>query len=118
LRTASRLDRGHPFAAAPFAPRGHIATLAVTRDAAWTATTPELAFDPAPNGTCDLLAALLLGHLLTGLATEQALERWVGGLFGVLEAAARRRLREMPLAAAQDVFVKPPVEVVLERLGD
>jgi pyridoxine kinase len=103
--------------AAPFAPRGHIATLAVTRDAAWTATTPELTLDPAPNGTGDLLAALLLGHILAGLDTEQALARAVGGLFAVLAAAHRDRLREMPIVAAQDAFVAPSATVAVERLG-
>ncbi len=108
--------------AAPLAPAGQISTMAVARDAIWLATTPELVFDHTahgrvPNGTGDLLAALLLGHLLAGLAIEDALERSVSGLFGILEAAAREGVREMPLVAAQEALISPQARVLMRRLA-
>jgi pyridoxine kinase len=41
-----------------------------------------------PNGAGDLLAGLLLGHLLDGLGLEAALEASLAGLDGVLAASA------------------------------
>ena len=103
--------------APPFVASGQIGTLAVAPKSAFLATTPELSFDPAPNGTGDLLAALFLGHFLAGLGTEQALEQAVAGLFSVLEAAARDGLREMPLVAAQEALAAPPASVTIRRLA-
>lgn len=102
---------------APFVADGHIGTLAVARDGVWLASTPNLLFERAPNGTGDLLAALLLGHILSGLGTEHALQVAVSSLFGVLEAAARGGLREMPLVAAQDVLVRPSTLAAVRQLS-
>ncbi len=92
---------------APVVDPGHIGVLAVVSDAAWLVVTPELGFDPAPNGTGDLFAALFLGHLLAGQEPEGALGRAVSALFAALESAAAQGLREMPLTRIQDRLVRP-----------
>jgi pyridoxine kinase len=92
---------------APVAAAGKIATLAVTADAAWAVTTPEIAFQIPPNGTGDLLSALFLGHVLDGRTPGQALSLAVSALAAVLARAAGEGLREMPLVAAQALLAQP-----------
>lgn len=102
---------------APLMPEGSIGTLAVTADASWLVVTPGLPFDIPPNGTGDAFAALFLGHLLAGKRPEDALALSVSGLFEVLRQASERRMREMPLVAAQDALAKPPVRFAAEPLA-
>lgn len=64
---------------------GQIATLLVGDSAFFEMMTP--AHDDIPNGAGDLLAGLLLGHLLNGHATEMALDASLGLLDRVLAAS-------------------------------
>lgn len=101
---------------APVMPEGSVGTLLVAADAAWLVTTPELPFDIAPHGTGDAFAALFLGHILAGAKPPTALALSVSGLFEVLRQASERRLQEMPLVAAQDGLIDPPVRFAAEPL--
>ncbi|HEY1721236.1 MAG TPA: pyridoxal kinase PdxY [Magnetospirillaceae bacterium] len=101
----------------PILAEGQIGTLAVTRDHAWLATSPELQFSITPNGTGDLLAALLLGHILNGRAPNDALSGAVSALFAILEQAAARNLREMPLEVEQNRLIHPPQVVPALPIG-
>lgn len=118
----SLLDRGPDLLAvtgltAPIVAAGQIGTAAVTRDGAWLAVTPQLAFDPAPNGTGDLFSALLLGHVLDGHSPQDALGRAASALFAVLEQAAAKGLREMPLEGAQALLVAPNRVIEARPIG-
>lgn len=86
------------------APAASVETLAVTADGAWIAATPRL--DKVPQGSGDLLAALLLGHLVLGLAVPNALARAVSAVQVVLAASAG--LPEMRLVAERNRMLAPP----------
>jgi pyridoxine kinase len=58
-----------------------------------------------PHGTGDLLAALMLGHLLTGKSQARALSLAVGGIEAVIEASAGEE--ELRLVASQAAWSKP-----------
>lgn len=76
--------------------------LAVTAAAETVIETPRLAMPHPVNGGGDLLAALLLGHLVQGREREEAARRAVHGLFAVLEMTQALGQRELALIAAQD----------------
>lgn len=58
-----------------------------------------------PHGTGDLLASLLLGHLLTGKSKARALGLAVGGIEAVIDASAGEA--ELKLIATQAAWSKP-----------
>lgn len=84
-----------------------IACLAVGAEGAWVVETPMLEFPVAPNGAGDLLAAVLLGRVLSGQALPDALTLAVSGVFGVLERTRMQGRRELALTAAQDEIIRP-----------
>lgn len=86
------------------APADTVETLAVTADEAWIVATPRL--DKVPQGSGDLLAALLLGHLILGVAVPNALARAVSAVHVVLAASAG--LPEMRLVAERNRLLTPP----------
>lgn len=121
-RSKMLLDQGPKLAAVtgltpPIVAWGSVGTLAMTPDGAWLVTTPELPFDVAPHGTGDTFAALFLGRLLTGTSPADALSLSVSGLFEVLRQASILRMREMPLVAAQDALIHPPLVFAAEPLA-
>lgn len=83
------------------------ACLAVTKDGAWVVKTPTIAFPTQPNGTGDLLSALLLGHLLQGRDLPEALSMAVSSLYGILDKTQALGRRELALIAAQDEIILP-----------
>ena len=88
------------------APDGGIATLAATDGGAWLIVTPRL--DAPANGAGDLMAALMLGHLLLGRETVAALARAVSSVHAVIAASARYGGRDLALIAAADAPAAPP----------
>ena len=90
------------------APAGTIEMLALTREAAWLVSTPELAFEIAPNGTGDAVAALFLAQWHAHRDVGRALEDVAASIFAVLEATLQSGERELRLVTAQDVLVAPP----------
>ena len=90
------------------APAGTIEMLALTREAAWLVSTPELAFPVAPNGTGDAVAALFLAQWHAHGDVGRALEEVAASIFAVLEATLQAGERELRLVTAQDVLVSPP----------
>jgi pyridoxine kinase len=58
-----------------------------------------------PHGTGDLLAALMLGHLLSGKTQARALGLAVGGIEAVIEAS--HGAEELSLVASQAAWSKP-----------
>lgn len=85
-----------------------VACAAVTARDAWVVETPRLVLDHPLNGAGDMLAALVLGHLLRGEEGAEALSRAVSALFAVITATAASGRRELALVAAQDALVAPP----------
>jgi len=81
-----------------------VETLAVTADASWIATTARL--ERAQNGGGDLLAALLLGHLVLGRVLPDALSLAVSAVFAVLSAS--RGEPELRLVAERRHLSEPP----------
>jgi pyridoxine kinase len=98
------------------APAGTIEMLALTREAAWLVSTPELAFPIAPNGTGDAVAALFLAHWHAHRDVCRALEVVAATIFAVLEATLQSGERELRLVTAQDVLVSPPRRFSAMRL--
>lgn len=89
------------------APPDEIRVLAVTPDAAWTVTTPLLAFPIPLNGAGDALSALFLGHTLKGLATPDALSATVSGLFQLFAETQAAKTRELQLVATGAKLLTP-----------
>ena len=81
-----------------------VETLAVTGEGAWLAATRRI--DPVPQGSGDLLAGLLLGHLAHGAAAPNALARAVSAVDVVLQAS--RGEKEMHLVASLAQLRAPP----------
>lgn len=82
-----------------------LGTLIVGGEGAWLVATPHLGIDA--KGAGDVLSALLLAHLLRGLAPAAALERAVASTFAIVEATLAAGERELALVAAQDALVTP-----------
>ncbi|HKU95120.1 MAG TPA: pyridoxal kinase PdxY [Vineibacter sp.] len=95
---------------------GSIEMLAVTAAGAWRIVTPLLAFDVAPNGTGDAVAALFLAQWLQTRDVAAALSSAASAIFAVLEATSRAGERELQLIAAQDALVAPPRSFAAQRL--
>ncbi|SBW05399.1 Pyridoxamine kinase [uncultured Alphaproteobacteria bacterium] len=91
----------------PDAPAEDIRVLAVTPEAAWTVTTPLLAFPTPLNGAGDALAALFLGHTLKGLAVPDALSATVSGLFQLFADTQAAQTRELQLVATGAKLLAP-----------
>lgn len=87
---------------------GTIEMLAATDRAAWMVATPLLAFDSAPNGTGDVVAALFLARWLETRDPGAALGHAASAIFAVLAATAAAGVRELRLIEAQDALVAPP----------
>jgi len=77
-------------------PENEIRVLAVTKDGAWTVSTPMLDFPIPLNGAGDMLSALFLGHTVKGASVPEALSATVSGLYQVFantHAAGTRELQ-------------------------
>jgi pyridoxine kinase len=90
--------------------------LVVTHAGAWRIVTPLLAFDIAPNGTGDAVAALFLAEWVKTRNAAAALAFAASAIFAVLDVTARAGERELQLVAAQDMMVAPPRAFVATRL--
>ncbi len=84
----------------PDLPDDHLATLAVTADAAWQVVTPLLDCEPMPNGMGDVFSAVLLARLLIGDAVPDALAHAVSCLYALV-AEVPPGGRDLPLVAAR-----------------
>lgn len=89
------------------APADEIRVLAVTPDAAWTVTTPLLAFPIPLNGAGDALSAMFLGHTLNGLSVPDALAATVSGLFQLFADTQAAKTRELQLVATGAKLLAP-----------
>lgn len=81
-----------------------LGTLMVAADTALLATTPKIA--APPRGAGDLIAALLFGHMVAGVAVGEALERAVLSTYHVLSHSDGEP--EMALVAEQEALAAPP----------
>ncbi|HRK70747.1 MAG TPA: pyridoxal kinase [Micropepsaceae bacterium] len=103
VRAARVLAR--PVIVATSIPDGsNLATIAVTPHAAFAASTP--CHENVPHGTGDLLAALLLGHLVSGADLETALARATGSVDAVIRKSLGRE--ELALVAARNDLAHAP----------
>lgn len=82
--------------------------LAVTADGAWSVETPRIPLRTPVNGAGDVLAALVLGHLLRSRPPAEALVRSVSAVHAVIARTHAAGRRELQIVAAQDAFVAPP----------
>jgi pyridoxine kinase len=81
--------------------------LAVAADGAWAVRTPRLTLAPTVHGAGDVLAALLLAHLLAGRPAPEALAAAISSLWGILAVTAGAGAAELALIAAQDEIRRP-----------
>jgi pyridoxine kinase len=70
----------------------------------------------APNGLGDLLAALFLSRLLSGLDEERALQLTTASVYEVLARAVKRGSDELTLAADASSLSTPMAMVQLRHL--
>ena len=92
------------------------ATLLVDAASAVQAEHPLLA--GAPNGTGDLLSALVLAETLGAAAPEKALERATSAVFDMVARSVRAGSDELALAREQDVLEHSLAHVSLRRIGE
>ncbi|MGC2856501.1 pyridoxal kinase PdxY [Novispirillum sp. DQ9] len=83
---------------------GTIACLAVTKQGAWRVATPRIVLDTPVNGAGDMLAALLLGHLLHGAVPPEALALAVSAVHAVIDRTRLNGVRELEIIAGQEAF--------------
>lgn len=83
-----------------------IATVVADREARWHVTTPRI--DHPAHGAGDLFTALLVAHLLHGNTIVDAAAQAVSSTYAVVEQAAKRGSRDLPLVEVQDFLVSPP----------
>ena len=72
--------------------------------------------DNPPNGLGDLLAAVFLSRLLSGLEDEKALQLATASVFEVLARAVKRRSNELMLASDASSLSTPMAMVQMRRL--
>lgn len=94
-----------------------IEMLAVTPDAAWRVRTPFLAFETAPNGAGDAVAALFLAAYLKARDARSALEDAAAAIFAIMAVTRRAGTRELQLIAAQDEIVAPIRRFTVEQIS-
>jgi pyridoxine kinase len=88
--------------------------LAVADEGTWLVHAPHRAV--RVHGTGDLFAALFLGAFLGRRDVPAALAHAVGALDAVLAMAEATGAEELPLVAAQEALVRPPVRYAPDRL--
>ena len=79
----------------------------------WRMRTPRLAM--SPNGAGDLLSALFLFHITSGLTPEHALERAGNALLGVLRTTQKLEMRELAIVSAQEEFISPSNNIAVHN---
>ncbi|HZS34960.1 MAG TPA: pyridoxal kinase PdxY [Methylomirabilota bacterium] len=97
----------------PEAP-GHQLVLGVSGAGAWAVRVPERRV--RVHGTGDAFTALLLAAYLPARDAPAALAHAAAGLDAVLALAESSDADELPLVAAQDALVHPPIPRVPERV--
>lgn len=90
----------------PDLPEDRLGTLAVTADAAWLVQTPFIDLQPLPNGMGDVFSAVLLGHLLRGAATPDAVSGAVSSLYALVARTVPGQ-RDLPLVACREQIAEP-----------
>jgi len=91
-----------------------VSVVAVTKEGAWSVTTPEL--PQSFNGAGDLMAAMFLAQVLGAADVPAALARSVSIVYGVLAATVAAGQRELQLVAAQNEVVQPSHHFDVQRL--
>lgn len=99
---------------APLAETDSSGSLLVTPDETFSAAHGHVA--RPPNGLGDLTAALLLGRLLAGETSSEALRLATASVFEVLARAVHRGSDELMLAADAASLVDPTAAIRLSRL--
>lgn len=90
----------------PDLPEDRLGTLAVTAGAAWLVQTPFIDLQPLPNGMGDVFSAVLLGHLLRGAATPDAVSGAVSSLYALVARTVPGQ-RDLPLVACLEQIAGP-----------
>jgi len=110
---------GRPIVVATSVPLagGRIGTLAISKDEAWSASTPLL--ENVPHGSGDLLAALFLGHHLAGQSLRDSLAGAAASVFKILTESVAAKSQELLLITQQDALVEPSAisELHVERVS-
>ncbi len=100
----------------PDLPDDRLATLAVTEEAAWLVRTPFIDLQPLPNGMGDVFSAVLLGHLLRGASTPDAVSSAVSSLYALVSRTAPGQ-RDLPLVACREQIAQPSERFAAEMVG-
>ncbi len=87
-------------------PPGHIETLAITKDSAWSVRTAFLPQNPTPKGQGDVFAAVAFGTLLKTSDPKKALESAVSTLFALVQTSPIGSL-DLPLVDEQKQILNP-----------
>jgi len=91
-----------------------IEMLAVAPDHAWRVATPFIAFEPAPNGTGDTVAALFSARWLESGDPADALGFAASAIHAVLRQTRESGERELQLVAAQAALADPRPRFAVE----
>ncbi|WP_425298831.1 pyridoxal kinase PdxY [Pseudomonas duriflava] len=96
-------------------PLDKLSTLAVTAQEAWMVQTPYIELQPLPNGMGDVFSSVLLGHLLNGQSTADAVAKTVSSLYALVSRTPHGS-RDLPLIAARDQIMAPSETFMAIRL--
>ena len=73
-------------------------------------------FEKVPNGGGDMIAGLLLAHILNGKTAHDSLARSVATVLDILSMAQKNNIAELPLIAHQDAMINAPALTLLKGL--
>lgn len=89
--------------------QGEIAMVLLTPTDSWLIKTPKLEFDIAPNGSGDLVSALVLDKVLKGVHHRDLLEQVTSQVYKVFVKTKESKERELQLIQAQDELVNEEI---------
>ena len=91
-----------------------IAMVLLTKEGTWLIKTPRLHFDIAPNGSGDLVSALVMDKILKGINVKDLLEQVTNSVYQIFEETVESNTRELQLIQAQEALVKSKSQFIAQ----
>lgn len=95
---------------------GQVETLLSTAAGSWVVRNEYI--DRAPHGTGDMLAALVLGHIVLGRPPEDAVQLAVSAVWSVIAASAASVVEELALVDARANIEAPGLMAGIEKIDE
>jgi pyridoxine kinase len=114
VRLAKALNKPHVVVTSASTEAGKIGNLVISNNI--TALISHQALTPSPNGTGDLLAALLLGNIVQGKPVEVALATAASTVLFAISHANHHQKSNLSPERLQDMIGKASIDILVETL--